>query len=639
MNHITAGPNFLLLPLLFALFLATAHPTIAPGDSAELVSAAYSLGIPHPPGYPLYVTLAKSVSLALPFGNEAYRANIMSALFGGLTCMMVYLITRKIVQGTGIGKEIRDKESSLPLPAFFASLSLALSSELWYRSTVAEVYTLNASLVLLIIYILLVWREGACNRLLYLASFLLGLAIGNHHTIVLVIPGIVIFTLWRTLYQDSPLRLTSHVSRITFFFLLGLSIYLYLPLRSAIDPFMDWGDPQNLQNFTDVFTRKVYLPEGIERSPELLVKQLKTFNPVSEFTIIGFIFGLLGIWGSWKHTKAGSLMLLLTFILTSYGLILLAGASTQDMDLLKKFYVPAYAVFSIFIGIGIAKVSHRDSSLTRITVFTIATIALLLQFMTHYPKTNNRKNYLAYDYGMNELDSIRSGAVYISKGEVKTFPLWYLQGVEKYREDVTVVTAYFLSQQWFLKEAIKLVGPYLHTGSGNYQQMMVEGIYTGNAAKGVYTGFLDEKYMPGDLSTNTQGITFQLHRTPGEITGRDVWPIYKLRGVKRMEDDMDRGVKEILKDYASSHYNTGIEYYNKDNKDRALEEFEKAVAIDPDEPDSLYNLAVIYAEKGVKLKEAEVMALRAFELYTSEKDKATATEILNDVRGKMGLKL
>ncbi|MBN1383999.1 MAG: DUF2723 domain-containing protein, partial [Elusimicrobia bacterium] len=93
--------------LSFAVYLATLCPTVYVGDSGEFATAAYTLGITHPPGYPLYVILGKIFTIIIPFGNIAYRVNLMSAFFGALTCALVYLIVRNFTpnraEGSGSG--------------------------------------------------------------------------------------------------------------------------------------------------------------------------------------------------------------------------------------------------------------------------------------------------------------------------------------------------------------------------------------------------------------------------------------------------------------------------------------------------------------------------------------------------------
>ena len=67
----------------FWVYVKTLAPTVSFFDSGELISAAYTLGVAHPPGYPLYVLLGWLFS-KLPIGNIAYRINRMSAFFASI---------------------------------------------------------------------------------------------------------------------------------------------------------------------------------------------------------------------------------------------------------------------------------------------------------------------------------------------------------------------------------------------------------------------------------------------------------------------------------------------------------------------------------------------------------------------------
>ena len=81
----------------FLVYVRTLCPTVYVGDSGELISAAYTLGIAHPPGYPLYCLLGKLFTF-LPFGNIAYRVNLLSAFFASLTVGMVYRILLRLLR-------------------------------------------------------------------------------------------------------------------------------------------------------------------------------------------------------------------------------------------------------------------------------------------------------------------------------------------------------------------------------------------------------------------------------------------------------------------------------------------------------------------------------------------------------------
>ncbi|MEW6482047.1 MAG: DUF2723 domain-containing protein, partial [bacterium] len=157
----------------FGVYLHTLTPTVGFHDSGELISVAYTLGIAHPPGYPLYTLLGKVFITLIPIGNIAFRMNMQSALFASLTCMLVYFITLKL--------------TSSIIPSIVASLILAFSLTFWEQAVIAEKYTLNAFFASLIIFILLKWEDSRLktpdsrlktpdSRLLYLLSFLLGLS-------------------------------------------------------------------------------------------------------------------------------------------------------------------------------------------------------------------------------------------------------------------------------------------------------------------------------------------------------------------------------------------------------------------------------------------------------------------------------
>ena len=95
---ILSGP-FLAL-LVFLLYIRTLAPGVWGFDSAELATGVYTLGIVHPPGYPLYIILGKFFSFVIPVSDLAYRLNLMSAIFAAITIWILYLVIKaeKIVQ-------------------------------------------------------------------------------------------------------------------------------------------------------------------------------------------------------------------------------------------------------------------------------------------------------------------------------------------------------------------------------------------------------------------------------------------------------------------------------------------------------------------------------------------------------------
>ena len=202
-----------------ALYLATLAPGLTwaheSGDGGELAAAAYTLGIAHPPGYPAYLLLAHLFT-RLPVGEVATRTNLFSAVSAAGACaLLTWTLARAQIKSIG---------------AAGAGLALALSPLLWSQATVTEVYAFNALFVALLLS-LVPWNtnEGqqdpraACLRGLALGT-IWGLSLGNHPTALLCAP-LLILALWRLGRSAWAAGGTGLA--------LGLSVYLYLPLRAA----------------------------------------------------------------------------------------------------------------------------------------------------------------------------------------------------------------------------------------------------------------------------------------------------------------------------------------------------------------------------------------------------------------------
>src|SRR3989337_2116736 len=163
------------------VYILTLSRSVYFGDSGEFIAVAKTLGIAHPPGYPLYTMLAHLFTY-LPFGNLAFRVNLFSAVTSALTVVVVYFICLKLTKNR--------------IAAISASLFLAFSYLFWLYSLVAEVFSLNNLFVALIILIAIHILEKPQNlKLFYLLSFVSGLALTNHHTIILLVPALLFLIL------------------------------------------------------------------------------------------------------------------------------------------------------------------------------------------------------------------------------------------------------------------------------------------------------------------------------------------------------------------------------------------------------------------------------------------------------------
>src|SRR3989344_8717525 len=142
-----------ILPL--ALYVKTLAPTYIPIDSAEFALCMHFWGVCHPPGFPLYTVIGKIITDLWPWGTLIYKANLISAFFGALTILVVYLDLSLLK----VGKVL----------AFLLSLFLAVSQIFWEFSLSADVFTFAALLISLSIFL-------AFYKRIFLAFFVLGLS-------------------------------------------------------------------------------------------------------------------------------------------------------------------------------------------------------------------------------------------------------------------------------------------------------------------------------------------------------------------------------------------------------------------------------------------------------------------------------
>src|SRR3989339_1573082 len=90
--------------LTFSTYLYTLYPTIQSfRDAGDLITSAYTLGIAHPPAYPLYVILGKIWAILMPFGNIAYRMNLFSAFTSSTCVAIIYIIINKKFESKWLG--------------------------------------------------------------------------------------------------------------------------------------------------------------------------------------------------------------------------------------------------------------------------------------------------------------------------------------------------------------------------------------------------------------------------------------------------------------------------------------------------------------------------------------------------------
>ncbi|MGH7503601.1 MAG: glycosyltransferase family 117 protein [Longimicrobiales bacterium] len=326
----------------FALYAFTLAPTTAFWDTSEYIATAHILGIPHPPGNPLFVVLARAWELILaPLGlSVAVRVNLFSAVMGALAHGFWFLLVHRILVFFSEDRKFR------LIGAAAAVLVSASAFTVWNQSNVNEkVYTVSLFTIALLSWLAFRWRdrlgEGKDDNLLLLMAFILALSVGNHLMAFLVAPALVLFILFvhpSTLWNWRLYALAVPAG------ILGLSIHLFLPLRAGLSPVINEADPTcestgaalqsivtmgrtGCDELSAALSRKQYdkpsitenpLDPSLPRDAHLLTRQLLNYAQYFDWQwarslagnlswfggmrpMITLLFGMLGLMGAWVH--------------------------------------------------------------------------------------------------------------------------------------------------------------------------------------------------------------------------------------------------------------------------------------------------------------------------------------------------
>jgi tetratricopeptide (TPR) repeat protein len=461
-------------------------------DSGELIVAARNLGVAHPPGFPLYLMLAHLASL-VPLGNIAARINFASAFFAALasatlTLVMAELLTsaqngvgshghrrpvRKAQAATVRGSltEMRNERVIVLVPAVTSGLLLAFSRTLWSYATIAEVYSLNTLLVLIIFFLMLRWRRRIMETqrrmgndratisdydyLLYTAAFLFGLALGVHHvTVGLMLPALAVIvysTQGPRFFVSARLLYAAVLS-----FAALLAVYTYLPLAAAHSPILNWGDPRSLQAIWNHITGKQY-QVFFSFAPEAAGAQLREFGNLAARQLgpwgfpLGAALVLVGLANTFKYARATFWMIIV--MVACDMAYCLSYSIDEDKD---AYYLPTFIAIAIAIGFGLRwllRYALARSLISRRPVAPAVLVGLILPVLAlagNWPYNNRRHYWIAEDYVENILGVVEPNGLLLNQDWQVESPMLYAREIEHRRRDVKVVDLNLLNHSWYI---------------------------------------------------------------------------------------------------------------------------------------------------------------------------------------------
>ena len=574
------GSLALLIPL--AVYLGTLGPSISTGDSGELVTGAYCLGILHPPGYSLYCLLGRLCTL-LPMGDVARRLNFFSSLSAVLSAGLIFVLVRGLASrdrpgtsGTPSAGRSPDGRSASRGPwiegaALLAALTCAFSRTLWTQAVTAEVYALNLLLLLLCTAALFWWRRSGEGRFVLLFSFLYGLGLSHHPGALLAGPAFAAFLIWhrRRLFDRRAL-----LPLMAVLLLFGLTTHLYLPLRALARPSLDWGHPASPGDLLAHITRASYGSLSKHpRSPVLLGRQLLAWAG-----LLGWQLGpgwtplsLLGLIVLWKRFRDWWLFTLVLFLSTGLGVVGLLNfrVSPRELYLVRVFFIPAFAMMVLWLGLGAAWLGGRlmaGAGPGRPARFPGWILGCLLPLLAILPL---RRNMAAADHsgertvarlGRDLLAAMEPGAILFTGRDTPTFAVAHARIVEGLRPDVSLK----------------------HTGSGDIFRWLAPLPAPVDPSRRPLYGTQPRELpeLPG-WSPQAAGILYQLRREPVE-TGRllEIWQGYSPEPAGRLRREEDFLLEELHRNRLAARGNLARELIRRGELDAALEQVRTAVRTD-----------------------------------------------------------
>ncbi len=412
--------------------------TVTGEDGGEFIVAACFLGVPHPPGYPLYCLAAHPFTW-LPFGAVAWRVALASAVFSAAASAMLALIAVRLT-----GNRIA---------AFAAAVLFGLLPGVVAQAVIPEVYTLNAFLFGLSLLLLVCWEQGRRNATLAAFAVVFGLGMAGHNTFILLMPCFAGYVLVRDAQHTGGL---SSARRWGFYALLSLlsaavcvGLFLYLPVRSAANPPLDWGNPETWPNFWRHVRRTQFdfMVTQYPRTAERMGLQAAAlFRMWWAQGLMGL--DLLGFALLWRLRRG------LALLLAACSVSVVAGfAFWQNFELTREwiqvmsvFPIPAYFAGALCVAVLVDLPRRAPSLPGRRGAFLSSTLAAGVVAMAVLRPDWKALDRSEYDwvetYAWRVLETMPWKVFYVSESDYAGFGVMYLQEVRGVRRDVTDLRRY-----------------------------------------------------------------------------------------------------------------------------------------------------------------------------------------------------
>lgn len=606
----------------FGAYLTALPPCLAPWrDSGELSMAAATLGVAHPPGYPLYVLLA-NLAGRVPLGNPAYRLNLLSA---AALAAAVALLFRETRRREGVW------------PALAAALLLAFNASAVAVGQVSEMYALWVLSAVAMLALARRLAEGE-ERLFPGFCLLAGLSLGNRLDLLLWAPGLA----WLAL-SGRPLAAGAEKAWSAAAFLLvpafvaatgenwpvaalalavfllrsggpgsgerwrsaalwgsaGLSIYLYLPVRSASAPFLDWNHPAAPGNFLDSLLRTRYggtldLISKNYGTGELFPDNMRLWGRhlLDAFGPAGLAAAAAGAAAAWREERPRFLGEAAAWWWSGPVFLFLANMppNPHAAAIVYPHYLLSDVILCAWAARGVAALAAGRAALAP----ALAAAALLWPLWRGVPARADRRWQLrGYDYASSVLRAAPPGAVIVAKKDVPLYALWHHQALHGWRPDVAVIAQGLSGSAWYIADWRRR-DPGLPVSS--LREATNWGLL---AAGGRPVMATQDAELPGPVAGGARPNGLLQALSPGapEDDG-SAWPLLARRGVMDYDGAEDFFASDLVDAYAAASYRRGLRLHALGRTPEALERLHDAWRMEWGFPEVPFYLGYVSAAAG-----------------------------------------
>jgi len=592
----------ILVAVLMVGYVLTASKTIGWVDSGVIAAAAKTLGIPNPPGFPLYI-LVGNLFTRIPWGSVIFRLQLLSMLSGVGICILVWSFFRNWI-------------------GLMAALALGFSYGVWEQAINVESYTFtNLLLFLWLFFILKKGKEIGGWRVL-LMGFLMGLSLGVNPMIVVLIPTGLwwMYRNWSQVIKNKRYFILGFLTLIVGF----LAIYGYLPIRAAAKPFLNWGDPSNLDRIKAHLFGKgldIYEPEtnsinGFTGQPKVMLESLVQYFKLFlwQFTPVLIPVVFLGAWTMWKKKRSQFELLVVPLIFNLLFVVLYYGGNQES------WMITSWVVAGVWLGVGMGEILNFRILNFKLRSFLIVGLGLV-PLLFWFPLINRSKDNFAQEYADNMYRQVPEGSIIVGGGDFFNSLTNYTHEVTSQRKDIIPITGnMFYIFPWYrenlrrntsikisreLEDLIKFKSVDEFTNAidklvedNQQRQVFVTPLLLRDT---VVAGHMDGNYHTQKYDLVPHGLLLKVvpKGLPEPVREDLLTGVSFGRRPFYLERNYKNAYRLLRNDYAVAMLNLGEYWWQRQEVQKAGDYFNKAIELgSPEAVDFVHRMAIFYAQTG-----------------------------------------